>query len=63
MASIPAGDRRRFSLNNVIDSMMIEYNILLSGVGLLFTATILYLIGYRRYRHGLPHVHVQRSRC
>jgi undecaprenyl-diphosphatase len=52
IASIPAAIIG-ILFSNVIDAMMIEYNILLSGVGLLFTATILYLIGYRRYRHGL----------
>jgi undecaprenyl-diphosphatase len=53
VATIPAGIVGVL-LSDLIDRMMIEYNILLSGVGLLFTATILYLIGYRRYRHGLP---------
>lgn len=60
VASIPAGIVGVL-FSDLIDNLMIEYNILLSGVGLLFTATILYLIGYRRYRHGLPNLNYKEA--
>jgi len=51
IASVPAAIVGLL-LNDFIDQLLDEYSILLSGVGLLVTATVLYLIGYRRYRHG-----------
>lgn len=51
LATIPAG---LFGIlfNDIIDQLMITYKLLLSGVGLLFTGTMLYLLSQRRYKKG-----------
>jgi undecaprenyl-diphosphatase len=60
VASIPAA-LVGVLFSDFIDQMLATYSILLSGVGLLLTATILYLIGYRRYRHGLSSISYKES--
>ena len=51
IASVPAAIVG-FVLSDMIDKVLDQYSVLLTGVGLLVTATVLFLIGYRRYRHG-----------
>ncbi len=51
IASIPAAIVG-FLFSDLIDSVMLEYNVLVSGVGLLFTGTILFLVGKHHYHNG-----------
>jgi len=51
VASIPAAVVG-ILFNNEIEALLKEYNVLLSGVGLLFTGTILLLVSRLQFRHG-----------
>ncbi len=52
LATIPAG-LVGVLFDQYIDFLMVNYKLLLSGVGLLFTGTMLYLLSQRRYKKGL----------
>lgn len=51
VASIPAAIVG-ILFSDLIDTIMLEYNVLISGVGLLFTGTILFLVGKHHYQNG-----------
>lgn len=55
IASIPAAVVG-ILFNDQIDALMREYNVLLSGVGLLFTATILLLTSQGKIKKGYTHI-------
>jgi len=55
IASIPAAIVG-ILFNDQIDALMLEYNVLLSGVGLLFTATILLLTSQGKIKKGYTHI-------
>ena len=55
IASIPAAIVG-ILFNDQIDALMREYNVLLSGVGLLFTATILLLTSQGKIKKGYTHI-------
>ncbi|MFA5466262.1 MAG: undecaprenyl-diphosphate phosphatase [Candidatus Izemoplasmatales bacterium] len=51
IASIPAAIVGLF-FQDIFDNMLLEYGTLISGVGLLFTGTVLIFINYNRFRNG-----------
>jgi len=51
IASIPAAIVGIF-FQDIFDNMLLEYGTLISGVGLLFTGTVLIFINYNRFRNG-----------
>lgn len=55
IASIPAGILG-ILLNDKIDELMMTYNVLLSGVGLLLTATILLITSQGKIKKGYTHI-------
>ncbi len=55
VASIPAAIVG-FLFSDLIDSIMLEYNVLVSGVGLLFTGTVLFLVGKHHYHNGINEI-------
>ena len=55
IASIPAGILG-FLLSDMIDELMLQYNILLSGVGLVFTGTILLVTSQGKIKSGYTHI-------
>lgn len=55
IASIPAGILG-ILLNDKIDELMLTYNVLLSGVGLLVTATLLLITSQGKIKKGYTHI-------
>jgi len=55
IASIPAAILGLL-LSDVIDSLLLEYNVLLTGVGLVFTGTILMLVAQGKIKKGFTQV-------
>lgn len=55
IASIPAAIVGLL-FNDKIDELMIKYNVLLSGIGLLFTATLLLLTSRGKIKRGYTHI-------
>jgi len=55
IASIPAAILG-FLLSDLIDSLLLEYNVLLTGVGLVFTGTILMLVAQGKIKKGFTQV-------
>ena len=55
IASIPAAVVG-ILFNDKIDELMLKYNVLLSGVGLLFTATILLITSQGKIKRGYTHI-------
>ncbi|MGI6392038.1 MAG: undecaprenyl-diphosphate phosphatase [Candidatus Izemoplasmatales bacterium] len=51
IASIPAAIIG-FFFQDIFDNMLVEYGTLVSGIGLLFTGTVLIFINYNRFRSG-----------
>lgn len=43
-------------LEDVFDSLLVQYNLLISGIGLLFTGTVLFLVSSKKIRNGSTRV-------